>query len=148
VARRVVDPHGVTWTIRRRWLHAPIRPRWRGPEDGGSALDLASGLDGLGPITVVVGIIALAALLAFFVLPLAVLLLEVLAFLALAGAGVLGRVLLRRPWRIEARDGDGREQTWAVAGWRDSRDAIEEIAAALAAGRGVDLPSSGPPGLP
>jgi hypothetical protein len=118
VARRVVDPHGVTWTIRRRWLHAPVRPRWRGPDDGASVLDLAFGLDDLGPITWVIGIVVLAGLLAFVVLPLAVLLLEVLVFLLLAAAGVLAACC------CDARGGSRHAATTTASGPGRSRAGV------------------------
>lgn len=138
MARRVVAPDGTRWTVRRRWLHAPLRPRWRGPDDGGlggiDLPDLDVGDSVLGVIAAVLAIVALAALIAFFLLPLAVLFVEVLVFLVLAAAGLLGRVAFRRPWRIEARADGGRTIRREVAGWRDSRDAIEQLASELERG--------------
>lgn len=144
MARRVVAPDGTEWTVRRRWVHAPIRPRWRGTRDGDAFdwLDLGGGLGDsgiLGVIAAIFVIVVLAALIAFVLLPLAILLLEVLVFLLLAGLGLLGRVLLRRPWRIEARaeGGPGAARppiVRSVSGWRDSRDAIAELAAELERG--------------
>ncbi|WP_445149069.1 hypothetical protein [Baekduia sp. Peel2402] len=134
MARRVVAPDGVRWTVRRRWVHAPVRPRWRGTRDADafSFADLGGGLGDsgvLGAIAAIIAIIVLAAFIAFVLLPLAVLLLEVLLFLLLAGIGLFGRVALRRPWRIEARSSDGRRTVREVSGWRDSRDAIAQLAA-------------------
>ncbi|MCW2986459.1 MAG: hypothetical protein JWR63_4029 [Conexibacter sp.] len=49
MAREVIDPHGVRWRVRRRWLVAPVSPRWRGSEsllDGGTPdfdLDVGDG---------------------------------------------------------------------------------------------------------
>ena len=58
-------------------------------------------------------------------------LLLTLAVVLLIGIPVLaatlfGRVALGRPWRIEAiRDGERR--AWDVAGWRESRLAMDEL---------------------
>jgi hypothetical protein len=136
LARRVTAPDGTEWTVRRRWVHAPIRPRWRGTRDA-DAFDVADGLGDFGDsgifgvIAAVIAIVVLAALVAFVLLPLAILLVEVLLFVLLAGLGLFGRVLLRRPWRIEARAAGGgrRAVVREVSGWRDSRDAIAELAA-------------------
>lgn len=153
LGRRVVtDPEGARWRVRRRWLMAPIRPRYRGADASnfdlpGGGFDAADGV--LGAIVAVIAIIVLAAFVAFVVIPLALLLVEVLIFLVLAGAGLAGRVLLRRPWTLEARRlGASTRMTWSVAGWRDSREALDEIAAALQAGRPVALSAAAWSGAP
>jgi hypothetical protein len=140
VARKVVDPDGVRWRVLRRWWVSPVVPRWRGARDGGGidgvpdlGLDLDDGI--FGAIAVVLVILAVAALLAFWILPLAILVVEVLAFVVLAAAGLAGRLAFRRPWRLEARSDAGTRLTWHVAGWRDSRDALAAIATALENGR-------------
>jgi hypothetical protein len=144
VGRRIVtDPQGRRWRVRRRWLVAPVRPRWRGA-DGGffDVPDIGVGdADGLlGAIVAVVVIVILAAFVAFYLLPLAILLVEVLIFVVLAAAGIAGRLLLRRPWTLEAEALDGGpKMMWSVAGWRDSRDALDEIATAVERGRPVAL---------
>jgi hypothetical protein len=139
VARKVVDPDGVRWRVLRRWWVSPVTPRWRGARDDGIdvvpdlGLDLADGL--FAAIAAVFAILAVAAFLAFWVLPLAILVVEVLAFVVLAAAGLAGRVAFRRPWRLEARSDGGTRLTWRVAGWRDSREALAAIATALGQGR-------------
>ena len=64
---------------------------------------------------------------------------ELIVLGAVLAAGVIGRVLLRQPWVIEARSSDpltsGRELEWRVIGWRKSRKLIDQVAADLAAGR-------------
>jgi hypothetical protein len=148
VAREVVDPGGVRWRVLRRWWVSPLRPRWRGAQENGlevlSDVGLALGDVSLGAIGAVIAIISVAAFVAFWILPLAILLVEVLVFVVLAAAGLAGRVALRRPWRLEARSDGGTRLTWHVAGWRDSRDALAAIATALERGR---LPEP-PLGLP
>ena len=52
--------------------------------------------------------------------------LELVLVALIVVVGVAGRVLFRRPWTIFARsdttDGDPREHTWEVVGWRAARD--------------------------
>jgi hypothetical protein len=75
-------------------------------------------------------------LLIFFVLPALLFVLQVLIFLALVAVSVLGRILLRRPWKIEAvRMGDPPQRLeWAVVGWLRSRRVLGEIAQSLSNG--------------
>jgi hypothetical protein len=152
VARTVVAPDGVRWTVRRRWLHAPIRPRWRGSGDAFADASLDLGFDlgdsVLGVIAAIIAIIFLAAVVAFVLLPLAILLVEILIFVVLAVAGLAGRIAFRRPWRLEARSEGGARRAWSVAGWRDSRDALAEIAAALEQGRAPALSAAAWSGAP
>jgi hypothetical protein len=72
----------------------------------------------------------------FVLLPLLGVALELIAALAVIGFGVFGKLVLGRPWIVEAVDLDdaGRSRTFAIKGWRASGHAIEEIAAAIAAG--------------
>lgn len=145
MARTVVDPQGRRWKVRRRWLGTRRAPRWRGGDaDALSWIDLGGfgGADGiLGAIVAVLAIIALAALIAFFLLPLAVLLVEPLVFLLLAGVGLMGRVAFRRPWTLEARVvGGPTKLSWSVSGWRNSREKLDEIATALE--RGLSAPGA------
>jgi hypothetical protein len=57
----------------------------------------------------------------------------------LLAAGLVGRVVLRRPWVIEATSVDsatsGRQLEWRVSGWRKSSELIDKVASDLAAGR-------------
>jgi hypothetical protein len=105
------------------------------------------GLDGadgiLGVIAAIVFIIFVAAFVAFVLIPLAILLVEILIFVVLAWIGVAGRLAFRRPWRLEATVvGDASSKmVWSVAGWRDSREALVEIATALERGQPVVLSS-------
>lgn len=141
--RTVVDPGGRRWRVRRRWLGRWRRPRWRGADP--TSLDVpdfglgdADGIIGL--IFAIVAIVVLAAFVAFVALPLAILLVELLIFVVLAGAGIAGRLAFGRPWTLEARPDDGGAvRTWSVAGWRDSREALDEIATAVERGRPVAL---------
>ena len=139
-AKTVVDPAGRTWKVRRRWIHR--RVSWRGPK-GHRALDVLDGADlaGEGAELPVVGVIlfAIAALLVAvlavaFVIPALIFVVEMALVLAAVGLGVLGRVLFRRPWTVEARvDGTTQGGEWKVTGWRASGDLLNSVADRLEA---------------
>lgn len=66
--------------------------------------------------------------------PLLVLLVD-FAWLAFAVVvGVLGRVIFRRPWRVEAVRDDGVRHSWDVVGFRKAGRQRDTVARALAAG--------------
>ncbi len=137
-AKTVVDPAGRTWKVRRRWTQR--RVSWRGPK-GDRAADLFDGADlaGDGADLPVIGVIMLAiaalvvaVLAVLFVIPALIFVLELVLVLAAVGLGVLGRVLFRRPWTVEARVGgtdEGRE--WKVTGWRASGELVDSVAERL-----------------
>jgi hypothetical protein len=66
-------------------------------------------------------------------LPLIGLALELILVVLLLGSGLVGRLLLRRPWTIEAQDlgAEQRPASYAVKGWGRSGRAVEEIATAI-----------------
>ena len=154
--RRVVTaPDGTRWQVRRRWLERPRRrfvrlsPRrpkgdalldaaWSVP-DPSSLLDAAD--DPFTGIALMVGAVLLAALVAFVLLPLLGLALELAVPLVLLWSGLLGRVFLRRPWTIEAVavEEPARRVAFAVVGWRRSRRALAALTHTIA--------TSGPPSL-
>lgn len=137
MAREVTDPDGITWCIRRRWAAIDIdKPEIR-TYGLVSAWDFLIDLGLFGIAFAVLCLVAVAVLIVV-ILPLILLAVEVVGFLALLVAGVGGRVLLGRPWRLEAdADAPGPDTrfTWRVAGWRTSQEAIDEIAAGLRNGR-------------
>lgn len=124
-----------------------------GPKGGGSNLDVPSGggggfdaptgggggsgfgagdlfdIEGL-VILALVGVLVLLAVLFFPVL-------EALIFLVLLVGAIFARVVLRRPWRVEARElnGLGRRATtratWQVVGYRRSGAVSKEVADGL-----------------
>ena len=132
---QVRDSRGRQWRVRRRWLTIR-RPRWHGKRDPGlDGLDFIDLFDD--PISGIVGLVVgvvFVVLLAVFVLPLVLFLGELLLLIPLALLGVLGRLLLRRPWIIEARCGPSVVRT-EVAGWRNSSREISRLAAEARAGR-------------
>jgi hypothetical protein len=142
----VESPDGSHWQVRRRLLERPLpdlRERFRGSREGRAedALDLIWGLDlidsSLTPLAIAVGLILVVLVL----LPLLGIALELIVVLILLGSGVLARVVLRRPWVIEARNLDDRDRSvsYGVSGWRASGEAIEALRTAIAA--------AGPPEL-
>lgn len=129
----VRSPDGRRWRTRRRWLERPfpnLRRRWRKNKDEAvNAWDLGNGLDALlgGPVIVlVVGAVVV------FVLVLGIAF-ELLAVALLLVSGLVSRVVLRRPWIVEAVDvEDGEERVaFAVEGWRDSGAALRELRTAI-----------------
>ena len=139
-AKKVVDPAGRTWNVRRRWVHRSAS--WRGPK-GDRALDLLDGADlaGEGSELPVVGVVmfAIAALLVavlavIFIIPALIFVMEVAVILVAVGVGVLGRILFRRPWTVQARiDGTSQGAEWKVTGWRASGDLLDSVADRLEA---------------
>jgi hypothetical protein len=138
----VTDPNGRAWTIGIRWL--PRKPVWlgwglrrkkRGDREWGwlDGLDPLGGLDfGDGP-AVLLAIVAIAAavfLLWFFVLPVAILALDLLFLLLLAALSVAARVLFRRPWIVEATTA-GEQHQRPVVGSRASREMVENTARSI-----------------
>lgn len=59
---------------------------------------------------------------------------EFLIFLLLSVALAVFRTLFRRPWKVTARNADGREWTWQQVGYRSSRKLVAEIKQGLQSG--------------
>lgn len=131
---RVRDPQGRQWRVRRRWLTIR-RPKWHRKD--GPDLDVLDVLDlGDDPISLAIGVLLLigaGALLGIFLLPLVLFLGELLLLVPLAALGILGRLLLRRPWTIEARHGPTVVRT-QVVGWHDSTREIARLASQVRLG--------------
>lgn len=141
----VVAPDGREWRVRRRWLPrlgsdslwARFRRRTRRTRDmAGDLADADPGcLDVLGEgFVFAIGVVAGAIVLIFIVIPLLVALVDVLVLLVLLVLSVLARIVLRRPWTVEARTAADEVRTWRVVGWRASGQRRDEVAAAIAAG--------------
>ena len=142
---KVTTPAGI-WAVRRRWAprsfgQQTIRARFldrtrkvrrRTTEladiaDPGCLPDIAEG------IVVVLLIVAVVLFLIFVGIPLLIALGELLFIVVVAVVGVVGRVLLRRPWTVDAVDPAGTRHAWSIVGWRSSRDARRFIADRIAA---------------
>jgi hypothetical protein len=147
----VVDPAGHRWVVRRRWVRR--RLRWRGKS--GRSFDLMDGSDlaSLGADLPVVGVVFVGIALLLFavgavilVVPAIVFLAELLLIAAVVGVGLAGRMLLGRPWTVEAMKQDtGDAYEWKVRGWRASGELRESIAQQLQA---TGQPTGGTPVLP
>lgn len=75
-------------------------------------------------------------------IPLVALTIELIVLVVLCFAGLVGRVLFRKPWTVRAR-ADGRTRhRWHVVGFRNSGEVRDEVAAALSGGRA--LPPASP----
>jgi hypothetical protein len=92
------------------------------------------GVDDLGAAVLVVVAVAVIVVV---VVPLLLFGIELIVLGLVIAAGIVGRTLLGRPWVVRAVpvDGDAHVLAWRVSGWRRSARVIEEIAAALDAGR-------------
>ncbi|WP_212998954.1 hypothetical protein [Winogradskya consettensis] len=152
----VQGTNGATWRVRVVW-----EPRWRalarrfggwrrnrknGPDLGG--LDLPSGNHSGGGgggwgdlgddiaigIAIIVGMIVFGVLFWWFLLPLLLLVLDVVVVVVLLIAGIVGRVLFRRPWIVEATGDGGAPVAAEVVGWRAALRSRDEIADRLRLG--------------
>ena len=146
---KVTTPAGI-WNVRRRWAprHLGQQTIWarfldrsrrvrRRTADLGDIADPGCAPDIAGGIVVVLLIIALLLFLIFVGIPLLIALGELLFIVVLAVVGVVGRVLFRRPWTVDAIDPAGTRHAWSVVGWRSSRDARRFIADRIAAAGSV-----------
>ncbi|HEU4703853.1 MAG TPA: hypothetical protein VFS37_15340, partial [Conexibacter sp.] len=122
----VTAPDGTRWRVRRRWLNRPApKPwtRWRrkgrrmddGSEAAGWGLDALMGADSIAGLVAVVAAIAALVLLVIALLLLLGVVFELALFAFVVGSGLFGRVVLRRPWTIEAVNVDdpGRRHAFA-----------------------------------
>ncbi len=98
--------------------------------------DLIGGDSPFAVIGAVLAVIAVVVLAWLFLLPLLLALLDAVILIVLALAGVIGRVLLHRPWEIEV-SGPGQIVSWQVVGWRRSGQAIDQVTTRLRSGRPV-----------
>jgi len=137
-SRTVISPDGDRWQVRRRWLDRPVPKIRRSLGKVNDEAALEGGLEtfsaGAGDsIPLAVGMAITAALFVFFLLPLIGVALEIVLLLMLLSSGIVGRVLLRRPWKIEAINLSHPQQSaaFAVKGWRQSSRAIEELTRTL-----------------
>ena len=119
---KVVDPAGQTWRVSRRWMP------WRRKAHVDNWGDVPT-VDGLGddPISSIIGGLLLLLLIPFVVLAVLVAL-ELLLLLLLLPFVVLGRVVLGRHWRVEARR--GWDPVWEdeAGDWGESGRRIEAVA--------------------
>lgn len=122
----------------RRWL--PWEPRLRKADETLDALDIPApdgcAFDALDDLFVGIAVVIAVVLFVLFVVPILVVIVELVLLAALVLLGVLVRVLLRRPWIVDARRmGTSLRHSWKVVGWRASGHKIREVAGGIATGR-------------
>ena len=144
----VTAPDGTRWRVGRRWVPWRLRRRaWdltELPELPVADVTLIDELFG-GVVAVVVALIG-AVLFVLFVIPFLIAVLEAVLLLLVLVLGVVARVVLRRPWIVQAvQVGHHGRLAWKAGGWRRSGEVADVIARRLQAGnRDLDL---GMPGV-
>lgn len=163
MADRVVTPEGDVWQVRRRWdprrhdgpifrrLRARTPERWKrgdlldaGAEGAGCAADALEGV-------FVIAAIALLGVLVFYVIvPLLLIVIDLTVLVVVVGGAVLGRILFKRPWIVEATrcDRPMPVQRWEVVGWRASGDHVRHIREQLTNGMPLPEPLPSDPSDP
>jgi hypothetical protein len=140
---KVHSPDGRTWKIGRRWMP---RRRRLGRADVSDAMPDFVGFDGglddlgiVGTIIAAILLVILAVFLALVLFNVIAIAIELLLVILLLVAGVFSRVVLRRPWIVQARSGEVVLE-WPVVGWLPSRRKIAGVAAQLRSGGQLDAP--------
>ena len=131
VRRRWAPRHLGSHTIWARFLARSRKARRRTKEyadvPDGCALDL------IDELVIVIVAIAVILFMIFIGIPFLIALGELVFVVLLALVGIIGRVLFRRPWTLDAVSPRGAHHTWAVVGWRKSGVARQFIADRIAA---------------
>jgi hypothetical protein len=143
--RTVSGSDGRTWIVRRRWTprlgagsawsrlrRRTTRSTEHADRAGGFALFSALVVDDFAVVVRWVVIVVVATLL--IVLSAFAAIVEIVILLLLLVLGIGSRVLLDRPWTIEAVPDDGDLLSWRQSGWRASADRRDQIMSHLEAG--------------
>ena len=151
--REVVGPDGRTWRVARRWTRRLVRwrrvrqeregsGRWWDvlPFDTFDVFHLADLHPALAAVAATVLLLLALGIGVVFVVPLVLALVDVLVIAAVLVVGAVVRVLLGRPWEVEARTAGppAEERSWQVRGWRASDRAVHHVA------RGIELGQTDP----
>ncbi len=128
---KVTDPDGMTWRVTRRWV--PWRRRFKGGWEMLPDLPVADD-------PIVVGVLLLLCLPVLLLVVVAGL--EFLLLLLILPFAILARVLFGRHWMIEARQGWTPVWEEPAGSWRQSGQAIRDVATAIQHGHRP------PPNLP
>lgn len=149
-------PTAPTWRVRRRWLpHAAGRgvrarfdahrrrrqqqrpanasdggDRWYHYIDDGGCL---SGFDTGVEIVLLLGVV-LAVLLFVFGGPVLLIGIDLVWFVVVFVAGMIGRFVFGRPWSVEAIADTGERREWKIRGFGDAGRLCEQLTAEFAAG--------------
>lgn len=141
--KTVTAVDGRVWRVRRRWLprHHGLARRWlerrrvkRGLSPDASWWDVAVLPGDLDDFFWLAVIVAGIALLFFFGVPLVLAIVDLVIVLLLVVVGVLARVVLRRPWTVEATGGDHVIER-QVVGWRRAGEEVALLAHEIEHGR-------------
>lgn len=136
-----VETTAGTWLVRRRWAPRRLGAQsvWarflertrkvrRRTADLADVPDPGCGGDLLEGVAVFIVVIIVVLFMIFIGLPFLIALGELLIIVLLALLGVVGRVLFRRPWTVDAVSPTGQHHSWPVVGWRASGAARKFIA--------------------
>jgi hypothetical protein len=138
----VTAPDGGRWSVRRRWLDRPfpsLRKRFRTGRNENLEDNVIGGLWNVPDVSEGWASLAVAAavlLIVFVALPLLGVALELIALIFVLCSGMVGRVVLGRPWTVEAVERGGRNRSFSfpVKGWRRAGEAAAGLAREIAAG--------------
>lgn len=128
---------GRRWRVGRQWtprigsetVLGRFRRRYRQATKRVDVADAGHGcLELLGEGLAIAAVaLAVLLLLVFGGLPILLALVDVVVVILLGLLGIAGRILLRRPWTVEAVGPDGTTAEWRVVGWRASGELVREI---------------------
>jgi len=134
--RKVTGPDGRRWRLGRKWFPRFKRIGKADVTDFGPDLPGFDGLDDLGIVGAIFAVILAVivaiflALLLFNVIALAI---ELTILIVLTIAGLIGRILFRKPWLVFASAKD-RTAHAEVVGWRASRQWLRDAETRIASG--------------
>lgn len=140
-----VAPDGQMWKVRRRlaprlgtetaWGRFHKRYRQTISRIGDVADADPGCLDVFGEgIVAAIGIIIALVVLIFVIIPLLVAIVDMLIVILLALVGIGARIVLRRPWIVEAARADGLAYRWRVFGWKASGTRVAKVAKQIESG--------------
>lgn len=142
------------WRVGRRWQTRRTDRVWRRPGELVSDTMSSVGVPDFPQVDSAEGllVITVAAILLVLLVPILFFGIELIILGSVLATGLVGRLILRQPWVIEARTTGGggaeRQLEWQVHGWRRSRRLIDSVVADLSAGRDPDPPIVGRRGQP
>lgn len=129
-------PDGRTWKVRRLWM---TRKVWLWPRNANDAAAIWPDLSTLvaGEEVILIGLLVAPLVVLVIALPAIFVAVELAVVVLVFVAGLVARLLLRRPWRVQAiTEGPPRERlAWDVVGLRESGEVVVEVKAALRLGR-------------
>lgn len=146
MAIEVRSPDGRRWKVRRRWVprlgtervlakirHQVPTDERNGSGGGGDARSWMPFAE-IDVVAIALLVVVLVLVALVVVLPLVFALVDLAILVVLAVVGIVGKVVFRRPWVVEAVTDRGKRHEWRVVGWRRSGERCREIAQSLEAG--------------